>query len=208
MNDMNTTDIKNIEEAEALKAEHAHHAELNTFGLWIYLMSDLILFSILFATFVVLGKNVAGGATPQELFHLPFIFTETMFLLLSSVTFGLAMVAMNNKNKKGVLIGLVITGLFGLGFLGMELYEFYELAAAGHTPDKSGFLTAFFTLVGTHGAHVFFGLIWLVSMIVQVVKKGFSDKVRSRLVRLSLFWHFLDIVWVGVFTFVYLMSLV
>lgn len=204
---MNTTDIKNIEEAEALEHEHAHQAELTTFGLWIYLMSDLILFSILFATFVVLGKNVAGGPTPQELFHLPFIFTETMFLLLSSITFGLAMVAMNSKNKKGVLIGLIFTGLFGLGFLGMELYEFYELAAAGHTPDKSGFLTAFFTLVGTHGAHVFFGLIWLISMIIQVSKKGFTAKVRSRLMRLSLFWHFLDIVWIGVFTFVYLMSI-
>lgn len=205
---MNTTDINKIEELEALRVERQHHAEINTFGLWIYLMSDLILFSILFATFVVLGKNVAGGATPQELFHLPFIFTETMFLLLSSVTFGLSMVAMNNQNKKAVLIGLIATGLFGLGFLVMELYEFYELAASGNTPDKSGFLTAFFTLVGTHGAHVFFGLIWLISMIIQVAKKGFSDKVRSRLVRLSIFWHFLDVVWVGVFTFVYLMSMI
>ncbi|NLO69880.1 MAG: cytochrome o ubiquinol oxidase subunit III [Porphyromonadaceae bacterium] len=205
---MNTTDINKIEELEALRVERQHHAEINTFGLWIYLMSDLIMFSILFATFVVLGKNVAGGATPQELFHLPFIFTETMFLLLSSVTFGLSMVAMNNQNKKAVLIGLIATGLFGLGFLVMELYEFYELAASGNTPDKSGFLTAFFTLVGTHGAHVFFGLIWLISMIIQVAKKGFSDKVRSRLVRLSIFWHFLDVVWVGVFTFVYLMSMI
>ena len=205
---MNTTDINKIEELEALRVERQHHAEINTFGLWIYLMSDLIMFSILFATFVVLGKNVAGGATPQELFHLPFIFTGTMFLLLSSVSFGLSLVAMNNQNKKAVLIGLIATGLFGLGFLVMELYEFYELAASGNTPDKSGFLTAFFTLVGTHGAHVFFGLIWLISMIIQVAKKGFSDKVRSRLVRLSIFWHFLDVVWVGVFTFVYLMSMI
>lgn len=205
---MNTTETKNIDEIQAIKAEHAHHAELNTFGFWIYLMSDLVIFSVLFATFVVLGKNYAGGPGPAELFHLPFLFTETMFLLLSSVTFGFSMVAMNNHNKKGVIIGLIITGLLGLGFIGMELYEFYELIISGHGPDKSGFLSAFFTLVATHGAHVTFGLLWLVVMVIQLVKKGLSDGVRSRLVRLSLFWHFLDIVWVGVFTFIYLMGMV
>ncbi len=205
---MDTTEIKNREEAEAIAAEHAHHAELNTFGFWIYLMSDLVIFSVLFATFVVLGKNYAGGPEPAELFSLPFLFTETMLLLLSSVTFGFSMVAMNNNNKKAVITGLIITGLLGLGFIGMELYEFYELIHAGHRPDKSGFLSAFFTLVATHGAHVTFGLIWLIVMIIQIVKGGFSHGVRSRLVRLSLFWHFLDIVWVGVFTFVYLMGMV
>ena len=205
---MNTTEIKNREEAEVIAAEHAHHAELNTFGFWIYLMSDLVIFSVLFATFVVLGKNYAGGPGPKELFHLPYLFIETMFLLLSSVTFGFSMVAMHEHNKKAVITGLIITGLLGLGFIGMELYEFYELITAGHGPDKSGFLSAFFTLVATHGEHVSFGLLWLIVMIIQLVKQGLSDGVRSRLVRLSLFWHFLDIVWVGVFTFIYLMGMV
>lgn len=205
---MNTTDIKKTEEAELLAAEHAHHAELNTFGFWIYLMSDLVIFSVLFATFVVLGKNYAGGPGPAELFSLPFLFVETMFLLLSSVTFGFSMIAMNSHNKKGVIIGLIITGLLGLGFIGMELFEFYEMIVAGHGPDKSGFLSAFFTLVATHGLHVSFGLLWLIVMVIQLVKEGLSDGVRSRLMRLSLFWHFLDIVWVGVFTFIYLMGMV
>lgn len=205
---MNTSGIKNNEEAEVIAAEHAHHAELNTFGFWIYLMSDLVIFSVLFATFVVLGKNYAGGPEPNELFHLPYLFIETMFLLLSSVTFGFSMVAMNEHNKKAVITGLIITGLLGLGFVGMELFEFYELIVAGHGPEKSGFLSAFFTLVATHGAHVSFGLLWLIVMLIQLVRQGLSDGVRSRLVRLSLFWHFLDIVWVGVFTFIYLMGMV
>lgn len=205
---MKTTDIKNIEESEALAHEQAHAAELNTFGFWLYLMSDLVIFSVLFATFVVLGKNYAGGATPKELFHLPFLFTETMFLLLSSVTFGFSMIALNENKKRSVIIGLIITGLLGLGFIGMELYEFYEMIIAGHGPDKSGFLSAFFTLVATHGAHVSFGLLWLIVMIIQIVKSGLTHGVRSRLMRLSLFWHFLDIVWVGVFTFIYLMGMV
>ena len=205
---MNTSGIKNNEEAEVIAAERAHHAELNTFGFWIYLMSDLVIFSVLFATFVVLGKNYAGGPEPNELFHLPYLFIETMFLLLSSVTFGFSMVAMNEHNKKAVITGLFITGLLGLGFVGMELFEFYELIVAGHGPEKSGFLSAFFTLVATHGAHVSFGLLWLIVMLIQLVRQGLSDGVRSRLVRLSLFWHFLDIVWVGVFTFIYLMGMV
>ena len=205
---MNTTEIKNREEAEVIAAEHAHHAELNTFGFWIYLMSDLVIFSVLFATFVVLGKNYAGGPGPKELFHLPYLFIETMFLLLSSVTFGFSVVAMNEHNRKAVITGLIITGLLGLGFIGMELYEFSELIFAGHGPDKSGFLSVFFTLVATHGAHVTFGLLWLIVMLIQLVRQGLSDGVRSRLVRLSLFWHFLDIVWVGVFTFIYLMGMV
>lgn len=205
---MNTTDNKHKTDAEIIAAEHAHHSELNTFGFWIYLMSDLVIFSVLFATFIVLGKNYAGGPGPKELFHLPYLFIETMFLLLSSVTFGFSMVAMNGHNKKGVVIGLIITGLLGLGFIGMELYEFYEMIIAGHGPDKSAFLSTFFTLVATHGAHVTFGLIWLIVMVIQITQKGLVDGVRSRLMRLSLFWHFLDIVWVGVFTFIYLMGMV
>lgn len=201
------TDVTNI---EALEAEHAHHdhSGMKTYGFWIYLMSDLVIFSVLFATFVVLGKNYAGGAGPKDLFNLPFVFVETMLLLISSVTYGFGMIAMQNNNKKGVMTGLVVTALLGLGFIGMELFEFYEMIIQGHGPDKSGFLSAFFTLVGTHGLHVLFGLLWMVVMIIQLTKQGITEGVRSRLTLLSLFWHFLDIVWVGVFTVVYLLGLV
>lgn len=191
-----------------VEAEHNSHTEMKTFGFWIYLMSDLVLFSILFATFAVLGKNYAGGPGPKQLFDLPYLFVETMFLLISSFTFGLSMVAMQHQKTRMVLTGLGISFLLGLGFLVMEIHEFYGLIMAGHGPDASAFLSSFFTLVGTHGTHVSFGLIWMVVLMIQVITKGLSSGVRSRLIRLSLFWHFLDIVWVGVFTFVYLLGLV
>ncbi|MBE0650502.1 MAG: cytochrome o ubiquinol oxidase subunit III [Bacteroidales bacterium] len=200
------TEVTNINANNTVELEHGHGAELKTFGFWIYLMSDLVLFSALFATFAVIGYNYAGGPGPKQLFDLPYLFTETMFLLFSSVTFGLTMVAMNGNAKKRVITGLVITFLLGLGFIFMELHEFYGLIAAGHGPSRSGFLSAFFTLVGTHGTHVFFGLIWIIVMISQVVKKGLTDGVRSRMMRLSMFWHFLDLVWIGVFTVVYLLG--
>ena len=190
------------------ETEHVSHAEMKTFGFWIYLMSDLVLFSILFATFAVLGKNYAGGPGPKQLFDLPYLFVETMFLLISSFTFGLSMVAMQHEKTRAVLAGLGISFLLGLGFVSMEIHEFYGLIMAGHGPGASAFLSSFFTLVGTHGTHVSFGLIWMVVMMIQVVTKGLSSGVRSRLMQLSLFWHFLDIVWVGVFTFVYLLGLV
>ena len=201
------TEVTNI---EAVEAEHAHHdhSGMNSYGFWIYLMSDLVIFSVLFATFVVLGKNYAGGPGPKDLFHLPFVFVETMLLLVSSVTYGFAMIALQNKNKNGVITGLIVTFLLGAGFIGMELFEFYELIVDGHGPDKSGFLSAFFTLVGTHGTHVFFGLIWMALLIIQLTKRGITEGVSNRLTLLSLFWHFLDIVWVGVFTVVYLLGMV
>jgi cytochrome o ubiquinol oxidase subunit III len=179
---------------------------IQTFGFWIYLMSDLILFGTLFATFVVLGHNYAGGPTGKELFDLPFLLGETLFLLFSSVTYGLVMLAVHDSRKKWVLIGLAVTFLLGLGFVSMEISEFYDLIAAGHGPDGSAFLSSFFTLVGTHGAHVTFGLIWMAVMIGQVAVKGLTSPVQSRLIRLSMFWHFLDIVWIGIFSIVYLMG--
>ena len=195
--------------AHAMKHEHGHddHAELKTFGFWVYLMTDLILFSTIFATFAVLGRNYAGGPGAKDLFEIPFLFAETMLLLISSATFGFAMIAMNKGNQKLMVSFLVVTGLLGLGFLGMELYEFSHMIAEGAGPDRSAFLSAFFTLVGFHGLHVTCGLLWLIVMLVQIVKMGFTAGVKSRLARLSLFWHFLDIVWVGVFTFVYLFGL-
>ncbi len=192
----------NIAHAQGL--EHNEHAELKTFGFWVYLMTDLILFSTLFATFGVIGRNYAGGPGAKDLFEIPYLFAETMLLLVSSVTFGFAMIGMNKGNQKQMLSLMVVTGLLGAGFLAMELSEFAHMIGEGAGPDRSGFLSAFFTLVGFHGMHVTFGLLWMIVMMVQIVKMGFTPGVKSRLMRLSLFWHFLDIVWVGVFTFVYL----
>jgi cytochrome o ubiquinol oxidase subunit 3 len=189
-------------------AEHLKKVEVAALGFWIYLMSDLVIFSILFTTFVVLGHNYAGGAGPRELFSLPYLFVETMLLLISSVTYGLGMVAMQDSRSKQVLIALGATVLLGAGFVIMEVSEFHEMIMAGHTPQQSGFLSAFFTLVGTHGAHVSFGLLWMLIMMYQVMTRGLPLRVRSRLMHLSLFWHFLDIVWVGVFTVVYLAGVV
>jgi cytochrome o ubiquinol oxidase subunit III len=181
-------------------------AENRAFGFWLYIMSDLVLFAALFATYAVLGHNYAGGPTGKDLFHLPYVFAETMILLLSSATYGLAMLAATKVVRTQVLIWLAITFMLGLLFVTMEVNEFHRLILAGHGPQRSGFLSAYFTLVGTHGTHVAFGLLWIAVMAGQVVLKGLTGPVRSRLMRLSIFWHFLDIVWVGVFTMVYLMG--
>ena len=176
------------------------------FGFWVYLMSDCILFASLFATFAVLRHNYAGGPTGQNLFDLRKVFDETLLLLTSSLTYGLAMLAMIRKRASPVVGWLGVTFLLGSGFVGMEIGEFHRMILAGAGPDRSGFLSAFFTLVGTHGLHVSFGLLGMAVMTAQVMRKGLTLPVQSRLVRLGLFWHFLDIVWIGVFTVVYLMG--
>ena len=201
-----TTDASSIGAAHNAEAEHPDTVAMQTFGFWIYLMSDLILFATLFATFAVLGRNYAGGPTGKDLFDLPYLLGETLFLLCSSVTYGLVMLAVRDGKKKWVLMGLAVTFLLGLGFVAMEINEFHGLIAAGHGPDRSAFLSSFFTLVGTHGAHVTFGLIWMAVMIGQVAVKGLTSPVQSRLMRLSMFWHFLDIIWIGIFSIVYLMG--
>ena len=184
-----------------------HHPENGTLlGFWIYLMSDCLIFASLFATYAVLGRNYAGGPTGAELFDLTLIAINTGFLLLSSITFGFAMISAQAK-KAGATIGwMAVTGLLGAAFLSLELYEFFHLIHEGAGPSRSGFLTAFFSLVGTHGLHVLFGFIWLVTLMVQLVKHGLSPENFRRLQCLSLFWHFLDVVWIFVFTFVYLMG--
>ena len=171
-----------------------------------YLMSDLILFSTLFAVFAVIGHNYAGGPTGKQLFDLPYTLGETMFLLFSSATYGLAVLAVHDGKRDRVLMALAVTFLLGLGFLSMEINEFHRMVTAGNGPERSAFLSSFFTLVGTHGTHVTFGLIWMGLMMGQVLAKGLTSPVQSRLIRLSMFWHFLDIVWIGIFTFVYLMG--
>ena len=185
---------------------HTDTEEIQSLGFWIYLMSDLILFSVLFATYAILGANYAGGPTPKELFSLPYVFIETMFLLLSNTSCSIAIVAVQASKKESALSWLVVTFLLGFGFITMEIIEFYHLIMENHGPECSGFLSSFFTLVGTHGFHVTIGLLWICVMIVQVKVMGITVHVRSQLVRLSMFWHFLDVVWVGVFTLVYLMG--
>lgn len=188
--------------AEASPAEK--QAEEKALGFWLYLMSDAIIFSLLFATYVVLSFGTAGGPTGKELFSLPHTFGETMLLLFSSATFGMATVAMFDGARGRVLLWLAITVLLGLGFVAMEIQEFAGMIAKGAGPDRSGFLSAFFTLVGTHGVHVSVGLISIVVMMGQLATKGLTPAVSSRLFRLGLFWHFLDIVWIGIFSVVYL----
>ncbi|WP_346908638.1 cytochrome o ubiquinol oxidase subunit III [uncultured Roseibium sp.] len=184
-----------------------HHPEGSTMlGFWIYLMSDCLIFAVLFATYGVLGHNYAAGPTPADLFDLPLVAINTAMLLFSSITYGFAMLEMDRNRKNTMLAWLVVTGLFGLTFLGLELYEFHHLIKEGAGPDRSAFLSAFFTLVGTHGLHVTFGIIWLVTLMVQVSVKGLIPENRRRLLCLSMFWHFLDVVWIGVFSLVYLLG--
>ncbi|MFC3579475.1 cytochrome o ubiquinol oxidase subunit III [Sphingomonas hylomeconis] len=189
--------------------EEPHHAEGSStmLGFWIYLMSDCLIFAMLFATYGVLGTSYAGGPGPKELFELPLVALNTSMLLFSSITYGFAMLNMTEGKQRATLVWLGVTGLFGAAFLGIELYEFYHLIHEGATPQSSAFLSSFFTLVGTHGLHVTFGIIWLVTLMVQVARKGLITANRRRLMCLSLFWHFLDVIWIGVFTFVYLMGM-
>ncbi|KQV70414.1 cytochrome o ubiquinol oxidase subunit III [Rhizobium sp. Root1220] len=184
-----------------------HHPEGSTMlGFWLYLMSDCLIFAILFATYGVLGRNYAAGPSPADLFDLPLVALNTSMLLLSSITYGFAMLQMVQQKKSGTLFWLAVTGLFGAAFLGLELYEFSHLIHEGAGPTRSAFLSCFFTLVGTHGLHVTFGIIWLVTLMVQVQLRGLIPENRRRLMCLSMFWHFLDVVWIGVFSFVYLMG--
>lgn len=188
---------------DGIKAEASQGTIVN-FGFWIYLMSDVIIFSMLFAAFVVLSTNYAGGPTGRDLFELPEVFLETAALLFSSLTYGMAMIALRQGKKPLVQVWLLVTFLLGACFIGLELHEFFGLAAEGYGPQRSAFLSAFFTLVGTHGTHVTFGLLWIMVMVGQIAYKGLTPAVASRLTRLSLFWHFLDIVWIAVFSTVYL----
>ena len=169
-------------------------------------MTDLILFATLFATYAVLHNNTFGGPSGKDIFDMPFVLAETMLLLTSSFTAGLAMLAVH-KNQKNIALGfLVVTFALGAAFLGMELYEFNHLVHEGESWRESGFLSAFFTLVGTHGLHIFAGLTWVTVLMIQIAKRGLTTHTVRRLTLFSLFWHFLDIVWIFIFTIVYLMG--
>ena len=177
-----------------------------TFGFWVYLMTDCLLFASLFATYAVLHANTAGGESSRELFSLPFVLTETLILLTSSFTCGLAILAARRADRTKVLYWLAVTAGLGLAFLGMEVSEFHKLAVEGNSWHRSGFLSAFFTLVGTHGLHILTGLLWLSVLVWQLLKKGFTGNIVKRLTLFSMFWHFLDIIWICIFTVVYMMG--
>ncbi len=176
------------------------------FGFWIYLMTDCIIFASLFATYAVLHNNIYGGPSARDLFSLPFALAETLILLTSSFTCGLAMVAVDQKAKYRVLILYGITFLLGIAFLGLELHEFTDLVREGNSWQRSAFLSSFFTLVGCHGLHITCGLLWMFVMMGHVLFRGLTASTTRRLTCLSLFWHFLDVIWVLIFTFVYLMG--
>jgi cytochrome o ubiquinol oxidase subunit 3 len=198
--------------SSAALADHDHHDHPpahSVFGFWLYLMTDCILFASLFAVFAVMQHQFAGGPTGKDLFDIPGVAMETAVLLLSSITYGFAMIAAHNKRSGQVLLWLVITFLFGATFLYFEIHEFAHLIAEGAGPDRSAFLSSFFTLVGTHGLHVTLGMVWMIVLMVQVAKgPELTERTLRRLTCLSLFWHFLDIVWICVFSFVYLSSVI
>lgn len=177
-----------------------------TLGFWIYLMTDCILFASLFATFVVLRTATAGGPSGSDIFDMPMVLAETVILLTSSLTCGLMLIFMKNRDIRKMIIALSATYILGIAFLTIELSEFMLLIGEGYGWQRSAFLSAFFTLVGTHGLHILIGLIWLLVMIVVLVRRGLSDKLMRQLTLFALFWHFLDLVWIFIFTVVYLMG--
>jgi cytochrome o ubiquinol oxidase subunit 3 len=180
--------------------------EKKTLGFWIYLMTDLVLFASLFAAFAVLRNNTAGGPGGSELFNMPFVLLETMILLTSSFTVGLAILGSTRGYKKQTIFWLLVTFVLGAAFLALELSEFSHLATDGNSWQRSGFLSAFFTLVGTHGLHIAVGLLWLGVMVVRLVRNKFKKTDLNRLALFGLFWHFLDVVWIFIFSIVYLIG--
>lgn len=190
-----------------LDLEGRHHPQNGTLlGFWVYLLSDLMIFACLFAAYGVLGRNYAAGPSGADLFDLRLIALNTAILLVSSITYGYAMIAMQSRDARRTVRWLIVTGVLGAAFLAVEIYEFAHLIHLGAGPQRSAFLSSFFALVGTHGLHVLFGVIWLIVLCVQVSRYGLTAANRRRVACLSMFWHFLDVVWIGVFTFVYLMG--
>jgi cytochrome o ubiquinol oxidase subunit 3 len=200
-----------LHSATAHNREMEEAAEQRAMGFWLYLMSDAVIFALLFMTYGIMSGSTAGGPTGKALFNLNNAAIETALLLISSTTFGFASIAARQGERQGaqgaVLGWLALTFVLGAGFVFLEIREFIGMIAAGAGPQRSGFLSAFFTLVGAHGLHVSTGLVWILIMMGQVATKGLTFAVTSRLFRLGLFWHFLDIAWVGIFSVVYLPGL-
>jgi cytochrome o ubiquinol oxidase subunit III len=187
---------------------HGHGGSPTMLGFWIYLMSDALIFASLFATFGVLSTSFAGGPTPRDVFDLKLVALNTAILLVSSITYGMGMIAMEEGKQKAVQLWLAVTGLLGAAFVGVELYEFNHFFHEGAVPQRSGYWSGMWTLVGTHGLHVTVGIMWIVISMIQVAKRGLIIENKRRLMCLSMFWHFLDVIWIGVFTFVYLLGMV
>ncbi|WP_457661584.1 cytochrome o ubiquinol oxidase subunit III [Sinorhizobium medicae] len=207
MNEFHSSDALHEGKAPVFYLKEEHHPEGSTMlGFWLYLMSDCLIFAVLFATHAVLGRNYAAGPSPADLFDLPLIALNTSMLLFSSITYGFAMLEMEKGRLRATLAWMAVTALFGIVFVGLELYEFAHLIHEGAGPQRSAFLSSFFTLVGTHGLHVSSGIIWMFVLMAQVAKHGLIAENKRRLMCLSMFWHFLDVVWIGVFSFVYLMG--
>lgn len=194
--------------ALTLTHEEAHRQDTTVFGFWLYLMSDCLVFASLFATYAVLHTNTFGAPGGPQLFNLPYALTETLVLLTSSFTAGLGLLAARRGRTRETIVWFSVTFLLGLAFLGLEIHEFSGLVAAGNGPSRSGFLSAYFTLVGTHGLHVALGSLWMLILLAQVAWHGLTTTNLRRLTLLSLFWHFLDIIWVLIFTIVYLFPFV
>ncbi|HVW23531.1 MAG TPA: cytochrome o ubiquinol oxidase subunit III [Candidatus Saccharimonadales bacterium] len=191
----------------AVRAQERREAdEKSLFGFWAYIMTDCILFASLFATYAVLHRNTFGGPDGRSLFDLHNVLIETLCLLTSSFTCGLAMLAARQRNRRQTIAWLLVTFALGAAFLVIELTEFHHLVETGNSWRRSGFLSAFFTLVGTHGAHISVGLTWMAAMMIKIWRAGLGRHTQRRLQMLSLFWHFLDIVWIFIFTIVYLLG--
>ncbi|MFC0267795.1 cytochrome c oxidase subunit 3 [Kushneria aurantia] len=175
------------------------------FGFWVFMMSDLIIFGMLFATYVTMLGATAGGPTPHDVLDIRPAFTETMLLLASSFTFGMASLALKYRQGRRHLVGwLLVTLVLGLAFVGHELHEFVSMFHAGYVPSRSGYLSSFFSLVPLHGLHVTFASLWLIAILFQIAVYGIDSQVKNGLLRLAILWHFLDIVWIGIFSLVYL----
>ncbi|MEM9838609.1 MAG: cytochrome o ubiquinol oxidase subunit III [Pseudomonadota bacterium] len=182
---------------------HAHESGA-MLGFWLYLMSDCLIFGVLFAVHAVVGQSYAAGPSPADLFEIEQILVATFILLFSSITYGFAVISMQKGEEKQATIWLVVTGLLGLSFLGLEIKEFSHLWHLSATPSASAFLSSFYVLVGTHGLHVAVGCLWLGVLLVQIKMHGLTKANQGRVLCLSAFWHFLDLIWIGVFSFVYL----
>jgi cytochrome o ubiquinol oxidase subunit III len=191
---------------EKHQVKEVAHADKMAFGFWVYLMTDLIMFAALFATFAVLRDNTFGGPSGEALFNLNSALAETLILLTSSFTVGLASLAAQRGKKNQVIAWLGVTLALGIAFLSLELTEFSGFVASGNSWSRSAFLSSFFALVGTHGLHIAIGSLWMIVMMSMVAKRGLTPFTKSKLNRLVLFWHFLDLVWIFIFTIVYLMG--
>ena len=189
---------------ERLEHHEAEATDRAMFGFWLYLMTDLLMFALLFGVYAVLHGNAIGGEEGRHLFSLPLALTETLLLLTSSFTCGLGMIAARLGKKKQVLTWFGVTFVLGLAFLLLEIDEFVKLIDEGQTPQLNAFMSSFFTLLGTHGLHITIGLLWIAATLGYIMKRGLNHHMVRKLAMLSLFWHFLDIDWIFIFTIVYM----